>query len=72
MIREQNIQAANEIIELFCELIVSRLTIITKQKYVHIYQFSIVYLLDFNFGFLYVFGFLLGNVLWILRKVLLV
>jgi vacuolar protein sorting-associated protein IST1 len=32
VIREQNIQAANEIIELFCELIVSRLTIITKQK----------------------------------------
>lgn len=33
VIREQNILAANEIIELFCELIVSRLTIITKQKY---------------------------------------
>ncbi|XP_010432238.1 PREDICTED: uncharacterized protein LOC104716552 [Camelina sativa] len=32
VIREQNIQAANELIELFCELIVSRLTIITKQK----------------------------------------
>ncbi|XP_024005286.1 uncharacterized protein LOC18028256 [Eutrema salsugineum] len=32
VIREQNILAANEIIELFCELIVSRLTIITKQK----------------------------------------
>ncbi|CAH8345049.1 unnamed protein product [Eruca vesicaria subsp. sativa] len=32
VIREQNIMAANEIIELFCELIVSRLTIITKQK----------------------------------------
>ncbi|CAL9228372.1 unnamed protein product [Arabidopsis halleri] len=32
VIREQNIQAANEIIELFCELIVARLTIITKQK----------------------------------------
>ncbi|KAJ4871018.1 Regulator of Vps4 activity in the MVB pathway protein [Raphanus sativus] len=34
VIREQNILAANEIIELFCELIVSRLTIITKHKYV--------------------------------------
>ncbi|CAH8286486.1 unnamed protein product [Eruca vesicaria subsp. sativa] len=32
VIREQNILAANEIIELFCELIVSRLTIITKQR----------------------------------------
>ncbi|KAL1215607.1 hypothetical protein V5N11_024161 [Cardamine amara subsp. amara] len=32
VIREQNIQAANEVIELFCELIVSRLNIITKQK----------------------------------------
>ncbi|VVB02796.1 unnamed protein product [Arabis nemorensis] len=32
VIREQNTLAANEIIELFCELIVSRLTIITKQK----------------------------------------
>ncbi|KAF3552301.1 hypothetical protein DY000_02009458 [Brassica cretica] len=32
VIREQNILAANEIIELFCELIVSRLAIITKQK----------------------------------------
>ncbi|CAH2076599.1 unnamed protein product [Thlaspi arvense] len=32
VIREQNILAANELIELFCELIVSRLTIITKQK----------------------------------------
>jgi len=49
VIREQNIQAANEIIELFCELIVSRLTIITKQKYVHIYyQFSFVSLLCFS------------------------
>ncbi|XP_013626039.1 PREDICTED: IST1-like protein isoform X2 [Brassica oleracea var. oleracea] len=32
VIREQNILAANEIIELFCELIVSRLAIITKHK----------------------------------------
>ncbi|KAJ0251066.1 Regulator of Vps4 activity in the MVB pathway protein [Hirschfeldia incana] len=32
VIREQNNLAANEIIELFCELIVSRLTIITKHK----------------------------------------
>ncbi|KAJ4880322.1 Regulator of Vps4 activity in the MVB pathway protein [Raphanus sativus] len=32
VIREQNILAANEIIELFCELIVSRLTIISKHK----------------------------------------
>ncbi|XP_010526826.1 PREDICTED: uncharacterized protein LOC104804285 [Tarenaya hassleriana] len=32
VIREQNILAANEIIELFCELIVTRLTIITKQR----------------------------------------
>uniref|UniRef100_A0ACD5XZ09 Uncharacterized protein n=1 Tax=Avena sativa TaxID=4498 RepID=A0ACD5XZ09_AVESA len=32
VIREQNIMAANEIIELFCELIVTRLPIIAKQK----------------------------------------
>ncbi|CAN6205152.1 unnamed protein product [Urochloa humidicola] len=32
VIREQNFMAANEIIELFCELIVSRLPIIAKQK----------------------------------------
>ncbi|GJM99430.1 hypothetical protein PR202_ga16526 [Eleusine coracana subsp. coracana] len=32
VIREQNVMAANEIIELFCELIVSRLPIIAKQK----------------------------------------
>lgn len=34
VIREQNTMAANEIIELFCELIVTRLPIIVKQKYV--------------------------------------
>ncbi|XP_023003886.1 IST1-like protein [Cucurbita maxima] len=32
VIREQNVLAANEIIELFCELIVSRLSIIAKQR----------------------------------------
>lgn len=32
VIREQNTMAANEIIELFCELIVTRLPIIVKQK----------------------------------------
>ncbi|KAH0701196.1 hypothetical protein KY284_015411 [Solanum tuberosum] len=32
VIREQNILQANEILELFCELIVARLTIIAKQK----------------------------------------
>ncbi|KAJ0770902.1 putative vacuolar protein sorting-associated protein Ist1 [Helianthus annuus] len=32
VMREQNIQAANEFIELFCELIVQRLTIIAKQR----------------------------------------
>lgn len=32
VIREQNILAANEFIELFCELVVSRLSIITKQR----------------------------------------
>ncbi|CAN6183185.1 unnamed protein product [Urochloa humidicola] len=32
VIREQNFMAANEIIELFCELIVARLPIIAKQK----------------------------------------
>ncbi|XXG59955.1 hypothetical protein AAC387_Pa04g1952 [Persea americana] len=32
VIREQNIMAANEIIELFCELIVVRLPIISKQR----------------------------------------
>jgi len=34
VIREQNFMAANEIIELFCELIVTRLPIIAKQKFV--------------------------------------
>ncbi|KAK4780384.1 hypothetical protein SAY87_016490 [Trapa incisa] len=33
VIREQNMLAANEFIELFCELIVARLQIISKQKY---------------------------------------
>ncbi|GAV78571.1 Ist1 domain-containing protein [Cephalotus follicularis] len=32
VIREQNVLAANELIELFCELIVSRLSIIAKQR----------------------------------------
>ncbi|KAM7260755.1 hypothetical protein ACFE04_026230 [Oxalis oulophora] len=32
VIREQNIMAANEIIELFCELLVARLSIIAKQR----------------------------------------
>ncbi|WOK92861.1 IST1-like protein isoform X1 [Canna indica] len=32
VIREQNVLAANEIIELFCELIVARLPIISKQR----------------------------------------
>ncbi|GAA0144486.1 hypothetical protein Leryth_024181 [Lithospermum erythrorhizon] len=32
VIREQNVLAANEFLELFCELIVSRLTIIAKQR----------------------------------------
>ncbi|KAJ3692845.1 hypothetical protein LUZ60_011940 [Juncus effusus] len=32
VIREQNILAANEIIELFCDLVVNRLPIITKEK----------------------------------------
>ncbi|KAH7692248.1 Vacuolar protein sorting-associated protein Ist1 protein [Dioscorea alata] len=32
VIREQNVLAANEIIELFCELVVSRLSIIAKQR----------------------------------------
>jgi len=35
VIREQNVMAANEIIELFCELIVVRLPIIAKQRSVH-------------------------------------
>jgi len=30
--REQNVLAANEFIELFCELIVARLSIIAKQR----------------------------------------
>ncbi|XP_059623402.1 uncharacterized protein LOC132266528 [Cornus florida] len=32
VIREQNIMAANEVIELFCELVVARLSIISKQR----------------------------------------
>ncbi|KAG5534510.1 hypothetical protein RHGRI_022585 [Rhododendron griersonianum] len=32
VIREQNVMAANEVLELFCELIVARLTIIAKQR----------------------------------------
>ncbi|XP_038722588.1 uncharacterized protein LOC120014647 isoform X2 [Tripterygium wilfordii] len=32
VIREQNVLAANEFVELFCELIVTRLTIIAKQR----------------------------------------
>ncbi|KZV23384.1 hypothetical protein F511_09129 [Dorcoceras hygrometricum] len=32
VIREQNIMAANELIELFCELVVTRLSIIAKQR----------------------------------------
>ncbi|XAR58035.1 hypothetical protein NMG60_11026375 [Bertholletia excelsa] len=32
VIREQNVMAANEFLELFCELIVARLTIIAKQR----------------------------------------
>ncbi|KAF6172497.1 hypothetical protein GIB67_007010 [Kingdonia uniflora] len=32
VIREQNIMAANEIIEVFCELVVARLSIISKQR----------------------------------------
>lgn len=32
VIREQNILAANEFLELFCELIIARLTIISKQR----------------------------------------
>ncbi|EPS57911.1 hypothetical protein M569_16906, partial [Genlisea aurea] len=32
VIREQNILAANELIELFCELVVARLSIISKQR----------------------------------------
>ncbi|WCJ32773.1 Regulator of Vps4 activity in the MVB pathway protein [Euphorbia peplus] len=32
VIREQNVLAANEFIELFCELVVSRLTIISKRR----------------------------------------
>ncbi|EEF40664.1 protein with unknown function [Ricinus communis] len=32
VIREQNVLAANEFIELFCELVVARLTIIAKQR----------------------------------------
>ncbi|KAK4430353.1 ist1 [Sesamum alatum] len=32
VIREQNIMAANELIELFCELVVARLSIIAKQR----------------------------------------
>ncbi|KAJ7944085.1 Regulator of Vps4 activity in the MVB pathway protein [Quillaja saponaria] len=32
VIREQNILAANELIKLFCELVISRLTIIAKQR----------------------------------------
>ncbi|KAK9164992.1 hypothetical protein Scep_000183 [Stephania cephalantha] len=32
VLREQNVLAANEIIELFCELIVARLSIISKQR----------------------------------------
>ncbi|KAJ0960314.1 hypothetical protein J5N97_001885 [Dioscorea zingiberensis] len=32
VIREQNVLSANEIIELFCELVVSRLSIIAKQR----------------------------------------
>jgi hypothetical protein len=38
VIREQNFMAANEIIELFCELIVTRLPIIAKQKFVFNYH----------------------------------
>lgn len=34
VMREQNILAANEFIELFCELIAQRLTIIAKQRYI--------------------------------------
>uniref|UniRef100_A0A7N0V316 IST1-like protein n=1 Tax=Kalanchoe fedtschenkoi TaxID=63787 RepID=A0A7N0V316_KALFE len=32
VIREQNIMAANEILELFCELVVARLTVISKRR----------------------------------------
>jgi hypothetical protein len=39
VIREQNIMAANEIVELFCELVVTRLPIIAKQKYVFLQHF---------------------------------
>ena len=38
VIREQNFMAANEIIELFCELIVTRLPIIAKQKFAFHYH----------------------------------
>jgi Regulator of Vps4 activity in the MVB pathway len=34
VIREQNIMTANEIIELFCELIVARISIITTERFV--------------------------------------
>lgn len=54
VIREQNILAANEIIELFCELIVSRLTIITNHKYVSVSVFLLKTQLNFFF-FLLVF-----------------
>lgn len=45
MIREQNVMAANEIIELFCELIVVRLQIIAKQRLVYflLIAFQILY-----------------------------
>lgn len=33
VMREQNVLAANEFIELFCELVVARLSIIAKQRY---------------------------------------
>lgn len=32
VIREQNVLAANEFLELFCELVVARLSIIAKQR----------------------------------------
>ena len=72
MIREQNILAANEIIELFCELIVSRLAIITKQKYVHMSVSTYVFYLKLNLNFLLFVFFIIGNALWISRKALLV
>ncbi|MFS7940289.1 putative vacuolar protein sorting-associated protein Ist1 [Helianthus anomalus] len=45
--REQNILAANEFIELFCEFIVQRLTIITKQRYIKARIKELYYLLDY-------------------------